>query len=108
MRRKYDAVASLSQMCDNVNLRADVINDYLAEHDSATLSESKRISDLASRPEISLSGLLNFVPRGTFFKFSADLPVGEEWCSSQLRKEIIDAVEIGVKYKGYIEREVHR
>ena len=105
MRRKYDAVAALSQMCDNVNLRADVINDYLAEHDSATLSESKRISDLASRPEISLSGLLDFVPRGTFFKFSAELPAGEERCSSQLRKEIIDAVEIGVKYKGYIERE---
>ncbi len=105
MRRKYDAVSALSQMCDNVNIRADVINEYLAEHNSTTLSESKRISDLASRPEISLAGLLNFVPRGTFSKFSVELSEGENPCSLQFRKEVIDSVEIGVKYKGYIERE---
>ncbi len=105
VHRKYDAVSALSNMCDNVNIRADVINEYLSEHNSATLSESKRISDLASRPEISLAFLLNFVPRGTFSKFSVDLPEVEDSCSSQLRKEIIESVEIGVKYKGYIERE---
>lgn len=102
---KYETVNDLARMCDEVNLRADVINDYLSESNSATLSESKRISDLASRPEISLDELLNFVPRGTFDKFSVVLPEGEDIGSSQRRKEIIDSVEIGVKYKGYIERE---
>ena len=105
MTEKYETVNDLARMCDEVNLRADVINDYLSESNSATLSESKRISDLASRPEISLDGLLNFVPRGTFDKFSVVLPEGEDIGSSQRRKEIIDSVEIGVKYKGYIERE---
>ena len=105
VHRKYDAVSALSNMCDNVNIRADVINEYLSEHNSATLSESKRISDLASRPEISLASLLDFVPRGTFSKFLVELPEGEDSCSLQLRKEIIESVEIGVKYKGYIERE---
>lgn len=105
MTEKYETVSNLARMCDEVNLRADVINDYLSESDSATLFESKRISDLASRPEISLDRLLNFVPRGTFIKFSVDLPEVEDVCSSQRRKEIIDSVEIGVKYKGYIERE---
>lgn len=105
MTEKYETVSNLARMCDEVNLRADVINDYLSESNSATLSESKRISDLASRPEISLDRLLNFVPRGTFIKFSVDLPEVEDVCSSQRRKEIIDSVEIGVKYKGYIERE---
>lgn len=105
MTEKYETVSDLARMCDEVNLRADVINDYLSESNSATLSESKRISDLASRPEISLDGLLNFVPRGTFYKFSVVLPEGEDIGSSQRRKEIIDSVEIGVKYKGYIERE---
>ena len=105
MTEKYETVSNLARMCDEVNLRADVINDYLSESDSATLSESKRISDLASRPEISLDRLLNFVPRGTFIKFSVDLPEVEDVGSSQRRKEIIDSVEIGVKYKGYIERE---
>lgn len=105
MTEKYETVSDLARMCDEVNLRADVINDYLSESNSATLSESKRISDLASRPEISLDRLLNFVPRGTFDKFSVVLPEGEDIGSSQRRKEIIDSVEIGVKYKGYIERE---
>ena len=105
MKEKYETVSDLARMCDEVNLRADVINDYLSESNSATLSESKRISDLASRPEISLDELLNFVPRGTFNKFSVVLPEGEDIGSSQRRKEIIDSVEIGVKYKGYIERE---
>lgn len=105
MTEKYETVNDLARMCDEVNLRADVINDYLSESNSATLSESKRISDLASRPEISLDELLNFVPRGTFDKFSVVLPEGEDIGSSLRRKEIIDSVEIGVKYKGYIERE---
>lgn len=105
MTEKYETVNDLARMCDEVNLRADVINDYLSESNSATLSESKRISDLASRPEISLDELLNFVPRGTFDKFSVVLPEGEDIRSSHRRKEIIDSVEIGVKYKGYIERE---
>ena len=105
MTEKYETVNDLARMCDEVNLRADVINDYLSESNSATLSESKRISDLASRPDISLDELLNFVPRGTFDKFSVVLPEGEDVGSSQRRKEIIDSVEIGVKYKGYIERE---
>lgn len=105
MTEKYETVNDLARMCDEVNLCADVINDYLSESNSATLSESKRISDLASRPEISLEELLNFVPRGTFDKFSVVLPEGEDIGSSQRRKEIIDSVEIGVKYKGYIERE---
>ncbi len=105
MTEKYETVNDLARMCDEVNLRADLINDYLSESNSATLFESKRISDLASRPEISLDRLLNFVPRGTFIKFSVDLPEVEDVGSSQRRKEIIDSVEIGVKYKGYIERE---
>lgn len=105
MQKKYSAVASLSQMCDSVNMRADIINEYLTTHNSAVLSESKRVSDLASRPEISLAGLLNFVPRGTFDKFSVELPEEESAADKYARKEIIDSVEIGIKYKGYIERE---
>ena len=105
MQEKYAAVNALTKMCDEVNLRADVVNEYLSEHNSAPLSESKRISDLASRPEVSLAGLLNFVPRGTFSKFSVDIPEGDSYGEKYGRKEIIDSVGIGIKYKGYIERE---
>jgi tRNA uridine 5-carboxymethylaminomethyl modification enzyme len=103
--KKYSIVSNLSEMCDRVNLRADVVNDYLISIGSAPLTESKRISDIASRPEVSLSDLLKDVPRGTFNKFSVSMPEEESELSVQFRKEIIDAVEIQIKYKGYIERE---
>lgn len=88
MQRKYDSVQHLGDFCETTNLRADSVNDYLETCGSTPLNESKRISDLASRPEVSLEELLKIVPRGT--KYS---------------KEVIDAVEIGIKYKGYIDRE---
>ncbi len=105
MQRKYSAVEVLSNMCESVNLRADVINGYLSDHNSAVLSESKRIAELAARPELSLSDLLDYVPRGIFSKFLVKLPEGDSFAEKYDRKEIIDAVEIGIKYKGYIERE---
>ena len=78
----------LSERCWSENLRADIVNDYLASCGSAMLSESKKIADLAARPEVKLGKLLNFVPRGTIYS-----------------KDVISSVETEIKYKGYIERE---
>ncbi len=78
----------LSERCWSENLRADIVNDYLASCGSAVLSESKKIADLAARPEVKLSKLLSFVPRGTIYS-----------------KDVISSVETEIKYKGYIERE---
>ena len=78
----------LSERCWSENLRADIVNDYLASCGSATLSESKKIADLAARPEVKLDKLLNFVPRGTIYS-----------------KDVVSSVETEIKYKGYIERE---
>ena len=63
---------------------------------SAELTESKRLSDVATRPELSLADILGLVPRGTFAKFGLDgIP----------DREVVDSVEINLKYKGYIQRE---
>jgi NAD/FAD-utilizing enzyme apparently involved in cell division len=78
----------LNERCWSENLRADIVNDYLTSCGSATLSESKKIADLAARPEVKLDKLLNFVPRGTIYS-----------------KDVVSSVETEIKYKGYIERE---
>ena len=85
---KHSQAEELSERCWSENLRADIVNDYLASCGSATLSESKKIADLAARPEVKLDKLLNFVPRGTIYS-----------------KDVISSVETEIKYKGYIERE---
>jgi len=90
MMRKQDAVSELSEICSRTKIRADRVNDYLSSLGSTPLTESKHLSELVSRPELSLSKLLDFVPRGT---------------SATYTEDEITAVEVSIKYAGYIERE---
>ena len=85
--RKYEQVSKLEEYCYTHNFTAAQINPYLESVGTALLTESKKISDIVSRPEVSLVELLKFVPRGNF------------------SKEVGESVEIEIKYKGYIERE---
>ena len=85
--RKQEQISELQDYCENKKVRADLVNDYLASVGSSPLSDSRHMDELVARPELSLSDLLQFVPHGTF------------------SPEVIEAVEIGIKYAGYIERE---
>lgn len=105
LMRKYEAVDRLSRLCSEVNMKAETVNPYLASKDSALLMESKRVSEIVSRPDVSLQELLPYVPRRTFEKYEIKLPSEENRFAAPSRKEILDAVEIDIKYRGYIERE---
>ena len=85
--RKKEQVAELQEYCDTKKVRADIVNDYLESVGSAPLSDSRRLAELVARPELTLENLLRIVPHGTF------------------SPEVIESVEIGIKYEGYIERE---
>ena len=85
--RKQEQVSELQSYCENKKVRADLVNDYLSSVGSAPLSNSRRLDELVARPELSLNGLLKIVPHGTF------------------SPEVVESVEIGIKYAGYIERE---
>ena len=85
--KKYDEIAELYTFCERKNLTAAKANPYLESVGSKVLTESKRIADIASRPEVTLEDLLKIVPKAV---------------SSS---EIAESVEITIKYKGYISRE---
>ena len=85
---KYRQAEELLRYCETKNLTKEQANPYLAFVGSSPLTESKRIADLATRPEVELSELLKIVPRGTY------------------QQEIVDNVEISIRYKGYIDREI--
>ncbi|MBO4446791.1 MAG: tRNA uridine-5-carboxymethylaminomethyl(34) synthesis enzyme MnmG, partial [Bacteroidales bacterium] len=99
MQKKYDAVNRLEELCNNVNLSAATLNSFLEENSSATLTDSRKISDLATRPELELQALLDFVPRGTFARSGFDEKPSREVCES---------AEINIKYRGYIDRELRQ
>ena len=88
MMRKYEQVDDLEAYCRRKNLTAAQANPYLESVGSSPLSESKKISDLATRPEVELSELLKIVPRGT------------------VDREVVESVEISLRYQGYIDREL--
>ena len=84
---KQEAVGALSELCESRKVRKEEVNDYLSSVKSAPLTESKHLKELVSRPEVSLQELQRFVLRGTF------------------APDVITAVEVAIKYAGYIERE---
>ncbi len=86
--RKHESVERLAVFCDSYKMRADAVNPLLDAAGSTPLSESKHLSELVSRPELSLASLLRIVPRGT------------EW-----QDDVVTSVEVAIKYSGYIERE---
>ena len=92
--KKYEKVSRLQEFCDDTLLKAGVANELLSVSGSTPITDSKTVSDLAARPEVSLKNLLEIVPRGTKERHG----VSEE-------KEVVESVEISIKYKGYIERE---
>ena len=85
---KYERVEALKSYCETKNLTAKQVNPYLESVGSSPISESKKIADLATRPEVSLEELLKIVPRGTY------------------QHEVVENVEISLRYKGYIDREL--
>lgn len=96
MMQKRDAVERMENFCDMNNITTTVANPYLESVNSALLTESKKISYLASRPEVKLKDLLKIVPRGTKNLIPSNISPDE----------IYQSVEIGIKYKGYIDREI--
>lgn len=94
--KKYDNVSKLIDFCDDTNIKPEDALSYLESVGSTPLAESKKISELVTRPELKLDRLLSIVPRRTLDKDAISLPVNDD---------VIQAAEIEIKYKGYIERE---
>ncbi len=85
--KKYARVKELLDYCYSRNITAANANPYLESIGSSPVTESKRIADIVSRPDVKLADVLKIVPRGTY------------------TKEEIESAEISIKYSGYIERE---
>ena len=119
-QEKYGKARELENYCSEVTLTSAQANPYLQSVSSTEITDSRRISDLVSRPEVDLMDLMKNVPRGTkqvalpdtsfAWKLPESIPIlppgqDEKTIDERLRKEVYDSVEIAVKYKGYIDRE---
>jgi len=112
-QKKYDYVSKLNEFAENYSIKPAAVNPYLESVSSKPISESKKVIDIVSRPDVHLSDIYNNVPRGTLSKYSVDeiVPLIEDdrtlddYEIDYFKNEVMDSAEVTIKYKGYIERE---
>ncbi len=94
----FEQKKSLAELLKNFVQRQSVapheISTYLENINSAQLLQKKKIADVLIRNNVSLFDLIEIIP--SLKKFVA---------THQPSREVIEQVEIEIKYSGYIERE---
>ena len=96
MCSKRQQIEALTAFCRQYTVKAAVINPMLESRGFQPLTQGQRLHELALRPQLNLKTLAEALP-----DFQAQLDTIED----ARRDEIIEAAEIAIKYRGYIERE---
>ncbi len=92
---KYKNVDSIINTFKKFSVKPEDINDKLLKSNTSKIKQKVKLYDLILRPQISIEEIRNeILPIGELFE-----KLGEDY------REIIEAVEIAIKYAGYIGRE---
>ncbi len=93
--KKRAAIKELVDFVKSYSIKADKINDTLEQLGTARLVHGCKLIDLLSRPQISIENIAPAIPAFQALIDKIDFR----------KEEIIEAAEIQIKYKGYIDRE---
>lgn len=93
---KQSAIDALLTWLRNAPVKAEEIDATLVANGSTPLKHNCRIAELVTRPQLTLDILINALPA---------LCARVEEIEPSLRREVVEAAEIELKYSGYIERE---
>lgn len=92
--QKKSAVESLIFFTQNQSVKIVEFNDYLISVGSEPLTQGKKLFDLLVRNGVTIEGARKVLPKLDRFL-----------TKEEISNEAIEAAEIQIKYKGYIERE---
>ena len=92
--KKLSSVESLISFLRGYSVKIGEIDSYLISVGEEPLTQGRKLYDIVLRSGVTIDGLSMVVPK--LAKFIE---------KSELSKEVIDQVEIQIKYRGYIERE---
>ena len=92
---KKESIERIISFCETTSVKANDINAALERWGTTPLNGSAKLADLIARPQLNLLVLADAVPQ--LKAAIAQAPNRQE--------EIVEAAEIKMKYKGYIERE---
>ena len=94
-KQKQTEIERITDFCKDFSVKANLINPTLEALDSTPLAKGCKLVDILSRPGLSFDNLAPHIRQ-----LAAVLDA-----IPNRREEIIEATEIQLKYKGYIERE---
>ena len=92
---KKNQIEEIIRFCNNFSVRADIINPALEKIGCTPLRQGCKLTDLISRPQVTIENIAPHIPVFNHMLSKID----------DRRDETIEAAEIKLKYKGYIERE---
>ncbi|MBP1676603.1 MAG: glucose inhibited division protein [Bacteroidetes bacterium] len=95
LKSKKEEQKNLIDFIQNYSIKPAHINSFLASNDSAELRHGCKLSDLILRPQFGLNELATAIP-------ALQEKIGK---INSRREEIVESVEVLLKYEGYIERE---
>lgn len=84
------------QFIEDYSVKPEEVNNYLLAKGTSILKQKIKIKELITRPQVNIIELVNII--GSFREFCKDIPNDRKF-------EILDSVEIAIKYQGYIARE---
>jgi tRNA uridine 5-carboxymethylaminomethyl modification enzyme len=96
MRSKREQIERFTAFCREYTVKPAAINPTLEAHGLSPLSQGQKLHDLLLRPQLSVPTIANALP---------DLQAQIDSLEDNRRDEIIEAAEVAIKYRGYIERE---
>ena len=103
---KETAIARIIHFCEETSVKMNAINGALEALGTTPLRAGCKAIDLIGRPQINLKNLSELVPGLKAVMEDCRNQKGEERDTIRKRQEeIIEAAEVKMKYKGYIERE---
>lgn len=94
---KYSEVDRLVAFVRKTTVAPEAVNPLLVSMESSPIPQRKHIETILMRPNIGISDLVNVIEE---FQTNVDL-IPEELS----KEEVLEAVEIEIKYSGYINRE---
>jgi len=95
LEEKYRMAEEIVSFLKGCSISPSDINPFLVRKGTAEISQKIKAVNLATRPQVELSELLDILPGTDGLGFS----------KSERRREITEAAEIKIKYSGYLERE---
>ena len=104
LKQKEDLIAEFIAMASQYTVWPETVNPYLERVSGGRTDERERLAKLLKRPGVKLSEILNL-------DSLSDEPVARkisDLTDSKLRREIIEQIEIDLKYEGYIQRQLEQ